>query len=217
MAITEEYLKKEIEKAGRNSFGQTPMKTIDRLAVETVEAQALGNLKMSTEDSVNLILLEAVMRSQPDFASQMRSLKAYYPLINSWYSADLIIRFLKKPKNPDSFFRISEELRQDSRPFLRRLGYTVFLKSDLQDNANLKKIAGLFREDEADTVNMAQGWLLSEIYIKSPIFAYAFFADGSLPKKVLKIGIAKSLDSFRIDEEEKIKLRELRSRIKGGL
>lgn len=57
---------------------------------------------------------------------------------------------------------------------------------------------------------MGEGWLLSYCFINHFDETYKYFENTTIDKSILLIGIQKAIDSFRVSEENKLKLKELR-------
>lgn len=71
-----------------------------------------------------------------------------------------------------------------------------------------------FKNSDFYYVNMATGWLISYGFIHYFNETYQYCLNCNLDINILKIAIQKRIDSFRVSNENKIKLKELRSKIK---
>jgi hypothetical protein len=170
----------------------------------------LDDLVLGVEHDVDAVFIEASMLRSKTFEEKMDSIKRELPFLNTWDLTDEIIRFLKKPLPAKQVKKYSLKFLKDKNPFVRRLGYTLWLKSDLSIKDTLEMIFPLFKSQEEDTVLMAQAWLISYMFIYSFSFTYDFILHSSLDYRLISKGLSKTTDSFRIKEEDKVKIRALR-------
>lgn len=195
----------------KNHFGMTPMGAIDQAAEElNTRFLNLDELVLSVDHDVDAVFIEASMLRNSTFKEKMTAIEKELPYLNTWDLTDEIIRFIKKPVPQEEITKYSKKFLKNRNPFVRRLGYTLWLKSDLTQEKTLQMIFPLFKSQEEYTVLMAEAWLISYMFIYSFSATYEFIRNSSLDYKLISLGLTKTTDSFRISEEDKIKIRALR-------
>lgn len=99
--------------------------------------------------------------------------------------------------------------RQDNAPFLRRYCYTILLTHHRQFD-DPTPIFDLLQNDDHYYVQMAEAWLLSMVYLNHRDQTFEYLRTTTLNKTILHKTIQKMIDSFRVPEEEKARIRTLR-------
>jgi hypothetical protein len=61
---------------------------------------------------------------------------------------------------------------------------------------------------------MGEAWLLSEMYVHDPQETYDYLSKSTLPYQIITKAISKTTDSFRVSDEEKMKVRSLRQHLR---
>ena len=97
--------------------------------------------------------------------------------------------------------------------FLIRYGY-LFLFNYVKDKDNLERIFSLFKNSSYFYVKMVEGRVLSFLYIYSNEETYNYLLNSSLDYEIKNIAIRKICDSYRVNKEDKDKLKLLRKRLK---
>jgi 3-methyladenine DNA glycosylase AlkD len=216
MDITQDLIDR-FAKAGKNSFGQTPMGEVKKAALELAQdPQKLSLVQLKKDHAVDLAVVSAVMikSRKAGLLSQLQAINPYLDALDTWDLVDTCLSYVHKPIPFEAYLPYSRKLLSDPRAFVRRLGYDVFLKADLADNNQVKKIIPLFKNDPQHTVEMAEGWLMSYICIANPSAALNFFQTSKLKYRLLSIGISKSLDSYRVSDSVKSQLKKIRENIR---
>ena len=95
------------------------------------------------------------------------------------------------------------------REFVCRLGYLLFFMCPLSDE-QIEKIEKLLHDDERYYVQMMEAWLLCEMVVRNPLKGYEVLKRSTLKYNILGKAIQKCQDSFRIKEDMKINIKNLR-------
>lgn len=130
-----------------------------------------------------------------------------FQYIDTWSITDQTVQLLRKP-NIETFINLIKE----EELYLKRYGYVGLLKYSKDEYFD--KVIKIFKKDERYYVNMAEGWLLSYLFINCFEKTIKFVENNSDLKEISLIGIQKAIDSRRINDEQRAILRDLRSKIK---
>lgn len=126
-----------------------------------------------------------------------------------WTVTDSSYQYIKLKDNFIDVFPVLIELLKNQNEYIRRLGYLICFKY-LKNKNNLSKIFRLFKNDDAYYVQMAESWLLCELYIFYEEETFMFLKKSNLDKIIVNKAISKIHDSYRITKENKEKAKLLR-------
>ena len=146
------------------------------------------------------------LKREKELGKQLVFIKNNIKYVDSWGIVDSTFQLLNKPS-----FKILEDLTRSKNLFIRRYGYVSMLNYS-KNNALTDNILNLLKEDDEYYVNMAEGWVLSYLLIYDFDKTYNFLLNNLNLSSIKKIGIQKAIDSFRVSDENKNKLRELRKK-----
>ena len=146
------------------------------------------------------------LKREKELGKQLVFIKNNIKYVDSWGIVDSTFQLLNKPS-----LKILEDLTKSKNLFIRRYGYVSMLNYS-KNNALTDKIINLLKEDDEYYVNMAEGWVLSYLLIYDFDQTYNFLLNNLNLLSIKKIGIQKAIDSFRVSDENKNKLRELRKK-----
>lgn len=97
--------------------------------------------------------------------------------------------------------------------FLIRYGYLLLFKF-LKDTTIYDTIFGLFKNSDFFYVKMAEAWILSYLYIYDLKKTYDYLFSSGISFDIKNMAIRKILDSYRVNKEEKEKVKALRTILK---
>lgn len=198
-----------LSKIKRNSFKQIPNKDINEI-VKSLTPEDVSSLVPGIHDDIDLIIFKWCFSSSKDLPSQLAAIKPYLKFMNSWYDVDMCMAYISAPIDIDFYLPICQKFICDKNPFVRRLGYVILIKADLSNEEILKTVFSLIKEDGDHNVRMAEGWLISFMFIKSFSFTYKYLSGDTIPYSISRIGLSKGLDSFQISDKDKLKIKKLR-------
>jgi len=132
-------------------------------------------------------------------------------LFSDWWHTDQLIGFVADLPFEDALAYARAYVRSED-PFIRRWGYVLFISKLGRGRA--EELLPLFREDDHYTVQMAQGWLISELAVFQPEQIFAWMPENGLGYRINGKAIQKICDSYRISREWKERFRGLRPRLK---
>lgn len=97
--------------------------------------------------------------------------------------------------------------------FLIRYGYLLLFKF-LKDPTIHDTIFGLVKNSDFFYVKMAEAWILSYLYIYDSKKTYDYLFSSDISFEIKNMAIRKILDSYRVNKEEKEKVKALRTILK---
>lgn len=97
--------------------------------------------------------------------------------------------------------------------FLIRYGYLLLFKF-LKDTTIYDTIFGLFKNSDFFYVKMAEAWILSYLYIYDSKKTYDYLFSSDISFDIKNMAIRKIIDSYRVNKEEKEKVKALRTILK---
>lgn len=143
-----------------------------------------------------------------DFDLKKKYLDIYSKRAENWATCDLLTFNVKG--NEDKYYSMVLEYIKSDKPFVRRIGMYI-LFNFIDNDTYVDKIFELldtFTNEEDYYVNMMNGWLLCECYIKRKEKTIRYFKNNKANKKIINKAIQKCRESRRLSKEEKDSLLE---------
>ena len=138
--------------------------------------------------------------------------KKYINKIDNWALCDSFCNSIKiVRKHSEKYFEEAVKCALDKKEFISRVGLVLILDYFISQK-NLEKIFKVMNEIQSDKfyINMAESWLICEIYIKFPKETEDFLKKNNLNKFTQNKAISKIHDSNRIGKDEKELLNKYR-------
>lgn len=132
--------------------------------------------------------------------------------IDNWALCDTFCNLIKiVRKYEEKYFAEAVKLALDDEEFISRTGLVTIL-SHFVNQKNIETIINTLNKIKSDKfyINMAEAWLVCELYIKFPKQTMEFLKKNKLNKFTLNKSISKIHDSYRVSKEEKEYLNTLR-------
>lgn len=132
--------------------------------------------------------------------------------IDNWALCDTFCSAIKiVEKNSDKYFKEAVKLSLNSKEFISRIGLVMILDHFINEE-NINTIYETLNKIDSDKfyINMAEAWLVCELYIKYPNETKEFIKKNNLNKFTQNKAISKIHDSYRVSKEEKIQLSKYR-------
>lgn len=122
-----------------------------------------------------------------------------WALCDSFCSAIKIVR-----KHEEKYFNEAIKMALNKSEFISRVGLVMLLNHFVNQN-NLETIFDTLNKIQSDKfyINMAEAWLVCEMYIKFPKETKDFIKKNNLNKFTQNKSISKIHDSYRVSKEEK--------------
>ena len=131
----------------------------------------------------------------------------------SWMTTDLVNQYLKKV-DFDIYLLYAKKLIKSSHPYAKRFAYVIGLKF-YRLASSFDKIKELYLKDDNYYVMMAIAWNIAEYGISSFDDVIEVLKSDLITYNTKLKAISKMIDSFRISDEKKMILKNLRIQIKG--
>ena len=125
--------------------------------------------------------------------------------IDNWALCDTYCNSIKIVKKyEEKYFKESLKMSLNNDEFISRTGLIMILSHFINKN-NLENIFAILNKIESDKyyVNMAQAWLLCEMFIKYREETLKFLEKNNLNKFTINKTISKIHDSYRVSKEDK--------------
>ena len=138
--------------------------------------------------------------------------KNYINKIDNWAICDSFCSSIKIiRKYEEKYFKEAIKFALSKEEFISRVGLIMILNHFINKN-NLNIIFDTLNKIKSDKfyINMAEAWLLCEIFIKFPKEAMGFLEKNNLNKFTQNKAISKIHDSYRVSKEDKELLNNFR-------
>lgn len=138
--------------------------------------------------------------------------KKYIKKVDNWALCDSFCSSIKiVRKNEKKYFNEAVKMSLSKKEFISRIGLVIILDHFISEK-NLNTIFETLNKIESDKfyINMAESWLLCEMYIKYPKETTKFLKKNNLNTFTQNKAISKIHDSYRVSKEEKDYLKTLR-------
>ena len=114
-------------------------------------------------------------------------------------------------KHEEKYFKEAIKMALNEAEFISRIGLVMILNHFISQN-NLEAIFDTLNKIQSDKfyINMAEAWLVCEMYIKFPNETKEFIKNNKLNKFTQNKAISKINDSYRVSKEEKEELNKFR-------
>ena len=138
--------------------------------------------------------------------------KEYIKKIDNWALCDSFCNSIKIVKKYEQkYFEEAIKLALNGNEFISRVGLVIILNFFISQD-KLNTIFETLNKIQSDKfyINMAEAWLICEMYILFPENTSFFLEKNNLNKFTQNKVISKIHDSFRVSKEEKEKLNNFR-------
>ena len=136
----------------------------------------------------------------------------YIKKIDNWAICDSFCNSIKiVRKYEDKYFKEAVQLALNKEEFISRVGLVIIM-SHFVNEKNLQTIFETLNNIKSDKfyINMAEAWLVCELYIKFPKETFEFITNNKLNKFTQNKAISKIHDSYRVSKEDKKTLNQFR-------
>lgn len=180
------------------------------IAKKIAKGDIEGFLKNAKEKYYEEVMIQGLVISHiKDESTFYDYFKSFIPKIDNWALCDGFCNSIKiVEKYEDKYFSEAIRLAKNKKEFISRVGLVVIL-SHFVSSKNLKAIIDALNAIDSDLfyINMAEAWLICEMYIKFPKETEDFLKSNKLNTFTQNKAISKINDSFRVSAEEKKRLK----------
>jgi 3-methyladenine DNA glycosylase AlkD len=170
-------------------------------------------LKLTTNTYYEEVMIEGLLLSYiKDEITFDKYFNKYISKIDNWGICDSFCNSLDIVKtNPTKYFNICKELSLSQEEFISRVGLIIILNYFIKEEY-LKDIFTILDSITSDKyyINMAQAWLICELYIYFPQETENYLKKNKLNKFTHNKSISKIRESYRISKEKKDYLNTLK-------
>lgn len=134
--------------------------------------------------------------------------------IDNWALCDTYCNSIKiVRKHENKYFKEALKMSLNKDEFISRTGLIMILSHFIKQN-NLSKIFETLNKIKSDKyyINMAQAWLLCELFIKYKNETLKYLETHTLNKFTINKTISKIHDSYRVSKEDKIYINKYKVR-----
>lgn len=149
------------------------------------------------------------IKDEPTF---FKYFKEYINKIDNWGICDTFCNSLKIVRNyPDKYFNLCKELSLSKEEYISRVGLIIILNHFIKDEY-ISDIFNILDSINSDKyyINMAQAWLICELYIYYPQETKQYLLSNKLNEFTHNKSISKIRESYRVNKEEKEYLNTLK-------
>lgn len=184
-----------------------------KIAKETSKTNIDEFLKYSQNKYYEEIMLQGLVISNiKDEKIFYKYFKNHINKIDNWALCDSFCNSIKIVKKyEEKYFPLAIEMSLNEKEFISRTGLVIILSHFVEDKY-LKEIFKTLNKIESDAfyINMAEAWLICDLYIKHSKETLEFIKNNNLNKFTHNKAISKIHDSYRVSKEDKEYLNTLR-------
>lgn len=177
-----------------------------KIAKEIAKNNAIDFLNIVEDKYYEEVMIEGlVIASLKDEETFYKYHQKYITKIDNWALCDTYCNSIKIiRKYEDKYFNEALNLSLQENEFEARVGLIIIL-SHFVKKENLKKIFKDLDKIKSNKyyINMAEAWLLCDMFIKYKDETIAYFKNNKLNKFTINKAISKIHDSYRVTKEDK--------------
>lgn len=170
-------------------------------------------LKLTKSKYYEEVMIEGLLISNiKDETLFDKHFNKYIYKIDNWGICDSFCNSLDiVTKNPSKYFNLCKELSLSKEEFISRVGLIIILNYFIKEEY-LNDIFNILDSINSDKyyINMAQAWLICELYVYYPQQTNAYLKDNKLNNFTHNKSISKIRESYRISKETKEYLNTLK-------
>lgn len=160
---------------------------------------------------MNLIYITYGLKQNKTIGEQIKFLLENKDIIDCWAIVDSTAKLIEtKPIKEE--LKMLDILASTDEEFLIRYKYIKLFDYVTKDN--LEIIFNNIMNSEFYYVLMGEAWLLAECFIKYPDDTFLFIKNSEIDNKIKLKTISKICDSYRVNNENKLKVKEFRNTLK---
>ncbi len=184
-----------------------------KIAKEISKTNYEDFLKVAGEKYYEEVMIQGLVISHiKDETSFYNHFKEQANKIDNWALCDSFCNSIKiVRKYEEKYFNECVKMSLNKKEFISRVGLVTIL-SHFVTEKYIKEIFDLLNKISSDKfyINMAEAWLICELYIKFPKETHEFLKNNNINKFTQNKSISKIHDSYRVSKQEKEMLNRLR-------
>ena len=159
-------------------------------------------LKLNQYLEYNLSYLAISLERLNDIKSQMEFLSINLVYAKGWQVTDTLVSYVRKLSFKE-YFPYFKDLIQSKDTFTRR--FAIVLMRRFASDKDISKAFTYLKDDKEYYVEMAWAWLIADVMVYQPSQALLILKRKQLSSTIKKKATQKIRDSYRVDEELKLK------------
>lgn len=198
---------------------------IPNLKTKDIDTYSKGLIKSGTDVSeiknyilthqlLHRIYFQVSLGQITEITKQFSFIEDNEDYLQDWWHVDQLTQFIRKPIDFEFAYTKAKIYTNSSKPFVRRWGYVLFLTGLQKDPKNTKQILSLIKDDDEYFVQMAAAWLICDLMVFNPKDTIAFIETCGLDYNILSKAIRKTVESYRISDENKEYVKSLRAKLR---
>ncbi len=205
----------EFEKEFRNILG-TSYKTKDvdnfnkRFIKEKIDVSFLRPALPEREEYYRTYFQVTIMCLE-NKEEKMTFIEENFDLLHDWWHVDGIVSFLGDSLDFDYALCKAKAYINSELPYVRRLGYVLFIPRLVRDASRIEPLFELFRNDDEYHVIMGEAWLISYLAMCDADRTYSYLQNCDLKYNIVGKAIQKICDSHVVSPKDKEHFKELRA------
>ncbi len=142
---------------------------------------------------------------------KMAFIEDNFDLLHDWWHVDGIVSFLGDSLDFDYALSKAKEYIKSEMPYVRRLGYVLFIPRLVRDAERIEPLFELFKNDDEYHVIMGEAWLISYLAMCDADRTYRYLQNCDLKYSIVGKAIQKICDSYVVSGEDKERFKGLRA------
>lgn len=205
MKLTVEQVQKDLDALGQNYKTGDVDTLIRRYGKEKADVSGLRPYILSQQQFHRIYFYVSLNRIK-DVEQRMAFIHENL-LFSDWWHTDQLIHFVAD-LDYDTAMAYAKNYVCSQDPYIRRWGYVLFISRLGRGHA--QGLLPLTHDDDHNTVQMAQAWLIAELAVEEPETVYGWFQRNDLKYNINGKAIQKICDSYRISRAWKDRYKALR-------
>lgn len=205
---TIEEFKQEFNKLGNNYKTKDIDKFNKELIKYNINVSFLKDIIMK-EQKYHRTYFQVSLAQRKTIEEKLEFIEENFNYLDDWWHVDQLTQFVNNNLDFDYVYEKAKLYVQDDREFVRRWGYVIFMPT-LVKNDKAYKLFELLKNNDKYYDIMAQAWLISYLAIYLPNETIELIKSKKLEYNIIGKAIQKICDSFRISDDYKTKVKELR-------
>ncbi len=190
-------------------------KHLEKLSREILAGDFRAFSETAPDDVLEVLMLKAaaVGGGAMPLSERFERVRAFLPKIDNWAVCDTLMGWLRPtPEEKQAYFDFLTPYFADDREFFARFAAVMMIRFN-DPEWIARAVDALARVRQPDYyARMGVAWALSHLYVDFPAEVEALIVSNALEVWTHNKTIQKIVESFRVDDETKARLKTLRRR-----
>ncbi len=205
----------EFEKEFHTALGRNyKTKDVDRFnkhfIKENIDVSFLRSALPQHEEYYRTYFQVSIMQLKSK-KEKMTFIEKNFDLLHDWWHVDGIVSFLGDSLDFEYALNKAKQYINSELPYVRRLGYVIFIPRFVRDATKIEPLFELFKNDDEYHVVMGEAWLFSYLAMCDADRTYNYIKNCDLKYNIVGKAIQKICDSYVISNKDKERFKSLRA------